>query len=69
MQIEQGIKAAVVDGMMEVFMATNNGNDNQAPFILNATIKTQNDEVLARCVERGQARRESRFNPVGYAFG
>jgi hypothetical protein len=62
-QITEGIKSAVVDGMMEVFMATR-GGDNQQPIVVNAVLKTENDEVLARAVERGRAKRDSRFNPI-----
>ena len=64
-QITDGIKAAVVDGMMEVFMATGQQNTD-VPYVINAVLKTENDEVLARAVERGTARRNSRFNVVSY---
>ena len=66
-QITDGIKAAVVDGMMEVAMATGGlgGNNDSAPFVINATLRTENNEVLARAVQRGMARRNSRFNTVG----
>ena len=65
LQITDGIKAAVVDGMMEVAMSGAFGaNNGSAPYIINATLKTENDEVLARAVQRGQMRRDSRFNPV-----
>lgn len=65
MQIAEGIRAAVVEGMMEVAMSGAFGGSNDStPFVLNATIKTQDDEVLARVVERGQARRNARYNPV-----
>ena len=67
MQITEGIRAAVVDGMMEVFMATNH-QENEKPIVVNAVLKTENDEVLARAVERGMARREQRFNTVGYSY-
>lgn len=63
-QITDGIKQAVIEGMMEVFMATNgNGENEQVPIVLNAVLKTEDDEVLARAVERGQAKRNSRFSP------
>lgn len=65
MQITEGIKAAVVDGMMEVAMATGNGGaSGDAPYVLNVVVKTENDEVLARAVERGRSRRDARFNTV-----
>jgi hypothetical protein len=67
MQIEQGIKSAVVDGMMQVFMATQGSQDNSIPYQFNINMVTPDGEVLARQVEKGQARREARFNPVGYA--
>lgn len=67
MQIAEGIKAAVVDGMMEVFMATNSGND-ELPYQLNIKMVTPDGEVLAQQVERGKARRDARFNTVGYSY-
>lgn len=64
-QIAEGIKAAVVDGMMEVAMAGGFGGSNgNAPYVLDVTVKTQNDEVLARAVQRGQLKRNARFNPA-----
>lgn len=63
-QIADGIKAAVVDGMMEVAMMTRSGESNEnAPYILEVTVKTENDEVLARTVEKGRLKRDARFNP------
>ena len=67
-QITEGIKAAVVDGMMEVFMATNGSND-ELPYQLNIKMVTPDGEVLAQQVERGKAKRDARFNTVGYAYG
>ena len=70
-QIAEGIKAAVVDGMMEVAMsgAFGRGDRNEQPIVVNATLRTENDEILARAVERGMAKRNDRFNPVaGYAY-
>lgn len=63
-QITEGIRAAVVDGFMEAFMATGGGQSTNTPFVINAVLKTENDEVLARAVERGTARRNARFNPA-----
>lgn len=65
-QITDGIKQAVIEGMMEVYMATqSNGTDSNGtiPYIINAVLKTEDNEVLARAVEKGQASRSSRFNP------
>ncbi|MGO5420422.1 transglycosylase SLT domain-containing protein [Mediterraneibacter faecis] len=65
-QIKDGIKEAVIEGMMEVYMATqSNGADGNGtiPYIINAVLKTEDNEVLARAVEKGQASRSSRFNP------
>ena len=63
-QITQGIKQAVIDGMMDVYMATRSDNSNQSPIVVESTLKV-NDEVLARAVERGTARRQTRFSTVG----
>lgn len=69
MQITAGIKAAVIDGMMQVYMATNGGSssDNR-PIVVEAVLKTENDEVLARAVQRGQQKRNARFNTVAGAM-
>lgn len=45
---------AIIDGGTQLAMA--NGNDS-APYVMNITIRTQNDEVLARAVERGNLKR------------
>ena len=66
-QITEGIREAVVDGMMQVAMATGS-NNNDTPYVIHATLKTENDEVLARAVERGRAKRDARFNTVAYSF-
>lgn len=63
-QITEGIKSAVIDGMMEVYMATNTGQDNNNPYILNVTVKTEDNEVLARAVEKGRLKRDARFKPI-----
>lgn len=66
-QITAGIKAAVVDGMMEVAMSGafggRSGSDG-TPMTLNATIRMPDGDVLARVVEKAQARRDSRYNTV-----
>lgn len=63
-QITDGIKNAVVEGMMEVAMATSTGGSDNKPYVLNVTVKTEDNEVLARAVEKGQMSRDMRFNPV-----
>ncbi len=63
-QIVDGIKQGVIDAMMEVYIATaGNDEDSKIPIILNAVLKTEDNEVLARAVEKGQISRNSRFNP------
>ena len=63
-QIIDGIKQGVVEAMMEVYIATTgSGNEENIPIILNAVLKTEDNEVLARAVENGQISRNSRFNP------
>ena len=64
-QITEGIKAAVIDGMMQVHMATGgSSSQNNRPIVVEAVLKTENDEVLARAVQRGEEKRNSRFNTV-----
>lgn len=62
-QITEGIKNAVVEGMMEVAMATSSGNSDDKPYILHAVLKTEDNEVLARAVEKGNFSRDWRYNP------
>ena len=63
-QITDGIKEAVIDAMMQVYMATTGGQkDDAIPYIINAVLKTEDNEVLARAVEKGRASRDGRFNP------
>lgn len=64
LQITEGIKAAVVDGMMEVAMATGGSSDNSVPYVINMRVVTDDDETLARRVERGRMKRESRYSPT-----
>lgn len=64
-QIISGIKQGVMDAMMEVLMATgglggNGGNQNPVFYI---EVKTENDEVLARAVKRGNEKLDYRTNP------
>ena len=65
MQIQEGIRSAVIDGMMQVYMATNSGDDNNLPYQFNIKMVTPDGEVLAQQVEKGMARRDMRFNTVG----
>lgn len=63
-QITSGIKAAVIEGLMEVFMATDGfGGSSQAPQTIYVEVKTENDEVLARAVKRGNEKLDYRYNP------
>lgn len=64
-QITDGIKEAVIDAMMQVYMATtaSGQKDDAIPYIINAVLKTEDNEVLARAVEKGRASRDGRFNP------
>lgn len=63
MQITEGIKAAVVDGMMEVAMATSS-RDDSVPYVINMRVVTDDDETLARRVEKGRMKRDSRYSPT-----
>lgn len=62
-QIATAIRDAVVDGMMEVMMSRGNGNSDDVPYVINAVLKTEDDEVLAKAVERGRMNRARRMNP------
>lgn len=64
-QIIEGIEAGVARGMAAA-LSVAGGGGNTMPYEINVTVKTQNDEVLARCVERGQAKRKYR---LGMAMG
>ena len=64
-QIISGIEAGVARGMAAA-LSVAGGGGNTMPYEINVTVKTQNDEVLARCVERGQAKRKYR---LGMAMG
>lgn len=64
MQITEGIREAVVDGMMEVAMATSNGDgSDEVPYVINMRVVTDDDETLARRVERGRMKRDARYSP------
>ena len=56
------IQQAVAEG---VVMAMMNNQGNQPNIIVYAELKTENDEVLARAVTRGQQKIDYRMNPVG----
>ena len=60
--VADGVKRAVIEGMA----VANSGNSGSAPYEIHLTVKTQNDEVLARAVERGNAKRKYR---LGTAMG
>lgn len=63
-QITTAIKEAVVDGMMQVAMATSTEQQSDdLPYIIHVEVKTQDNEVLAQAVEKGKASRDSRMNP------
>lgn len=61
-QITEGIRRAVVDGMMEVMMNTNGQGSNNAPIIEN-TFKVDS-ETLYRITQRGKAKHDQRYNVV-----
>lgn len=62
-QITTAIKEAVVEGMMQVAMATSTEHSDDLPYIIHVEVKTQDNEVLAQAVEKGKASRDSRMNP------
>lgn len=64
-QITDGIRQAVVEGMMEVFMATNSNsspNESGAPIIEN--IVKVDSETLYRITQQGKAVHDQRFNVI-----
>lgn len=63
-QITEALKDAMLEGLMQYAMVMSNNNDS-TPYQINLVVKTQNDEVLARAVERGNARRNARMYPAG----
>lgn len=54
------IKQAVAQGVAMAMM----NNQNNQPITVYAELKTENDEVLARAVTRGQHKLDYRFNPT-----
>lgn len=63
-QITEALKNAMLEGLMQYAMVMNSSKDS-TPYQINLVVKTQNDEVLARAVERGNAKRHSRMYPAG----
>ncbi len=64
-QITDGIRQAVVEGMMEVFMATNSNSspsESSAPIIEN--IVKVDSETLYRITQQGKAVHDQRFNVI-----
>ena len=61
-QITEGIRRAVVDGMMEVMMNTSGQGSSNAPIIEN-TFKVDS-ETLYRITQRGKAKHDQRYNVV-----
>lgn len=64
-QIVSSVAAGVRQAVAEAMSAVNAGGSS-LPYEINVTVRTQNDEVLARAVERGTARRKYR---LGTAMG
>lgn len=61
-QIITGIKKGVIEAMMQVYMATQSkGTEDE--HIIYIEVKTENDEVLARAVKRGNAKLDRRMSP------
>lgn len=60
-QITEGIRRAVKDAMLEVAMQTGGNTTDSIPYMLNAVLYTQNNEVLARAVEKGNLKRADRY--------
>lgn len=61
-QITDGIRQAVVDGMMQVYMATRGSTKEEAP-VFYIELKISDDEVLARTVQRGEKKLARRMAP------
>lgn len=62
-QITDGIKKAVVEGMMEVAMAMNAGNKEKTPPVIEFTLKTDS-ETFYRMVKKGKEKYDGRFHVV-----
>lgn len=61
-QIITGIKKGVIEAMMQVYMATQ-PKVTEGEHIIYIEVKTENDEVLARAVKRGNAKLDRRMSP------
>lgn len=62
-QITDGIKKAVVEGMMEVAMAMNAGNKEKTAPVIEFTLKTDS-ETFYRMVKKGKEKYDGRFHVV-----
>lgn len=62
-EILTSVKDMIQDAIVEVAMAMNSNNDDR-PYVINLTVKTEDNEVLARACEKGMLERDGRFNPT-----
>ena len=62
--IALGVRSAVTDAAAEIMFAMNSGNAGSEP-IFHIIVKTEDDEVLARAVQRGKSKLERRLHPMG----
>ncbi len=62
--IALGVHSAVTDAAAEIMFAMNSGNAGSEP-IFHIIVKTEDDEVLARAVQRGKSKLERRLHPMG----
>lgn len=61
-QIVSSVASGVKQAVAEAIIATRGlGSNDSMPYQINVTVKTQNDEVLAKAVERGNAKRRYRL--------
>ncbi len=60
--IAEAIRSAVVDGFMEAFMTTSGGKQEESPTFY-IEVKTEDNEVLARAVKKGQKKMDRRMKP------
>jgi len=61
-QIITGIENAIYKAMMNVMQSGSFGGNGN--IMVNAVLKTENDEVLARAVTRGQEKIDRRYKPI-----
>lgn len=67
--VTDSLREAFTDVAVRVAMLTNVNQSETQPLVANITIKTQDDEILARAVYRGNAKLKRRGNlPDGYAY-